>query len=49
MKNYEKLLLVLYGINCLLTAFLGNWVAALGWGCAFMVQLRIAKYINIEE
>jgi hypothetical protein len=49
MKNYEKLLLVLFGINCLTTIFLDNWAAVLGWGCAFMVQLRVMKYINIDE
>jgi len=49
MKNYEKLLLVLFGINCLSAVFLGNWLAVLGWAYAFIVQLRIVKYINIEE
>jgi hypothetical protein len=49
MKNYEKLLLGIYGINIILTIFTGNWVADLGWVCAFMGQLRIMKYIDIEE
>lgn len=46
MKNYEKLLLGIFGVNIILTIFTGNWVATLGWGCAFMVQLRIMKYIE---
>lgn len=46
MKNYEKLLLVLFGVNCVATTVTGNWIATLGWACAFMVQLRIMKYIE---
>lgn len=48
MKIYEKTLLILFGFNCIASLFLNNWNAALGWGSAFMLQLRVMKYIKID-
>jgi len=48
MRKFEIGVVILYGVSVCLSAVLGNWVAALGWGSALLLQLRIMDVINID-
>lgn len=47
-RNVEIFLAVLYVINVGMTIVSGNYVAAMGWGCALLAQLRIMDVIKID-
>lgn len=47
-KNVEIFLAVLYVFNVGLAIVSGNYVAAMGWGCALLAQLRIMDVIKID-
>lgn len=49
MKKYEKILLFLFAINCITSAIIGNYMASVGWITAFLIQLRITDYIDLEK
>jgi len=48
MRKFEIGMVILYGINVMLSVVLGNWTATLGWACALLLQLRIMNVINID-
>ena len=48
MKKFDIAMATLYGANICLSALLGNWVAALGWACALLLQLRIMNVVNVD-
>jgi hypothetical protein len=41
-------LALLYVLNLGMGIYLKNWVAAMGWGCALLAQLRIMNLIKID-
>ena len=47
-RNVERFLAVLYVLNVGMTIVSGNYVAAMGWGCALLAQLRIMGIIKID-
>ena len=47
-KKWEIFLAVLYVLNVGMTIVTGNYVAAMGWGCALLAQLRIMGVIKID-
>jgi len=47
-KKWEIFLTVLYVLNVGMTIASGNYVAAMGWGCALLAQLRIMDVIKID-
>jgi len=47
-KKYEIFLTLLYVLNVGMTIVSGNYVAAMGWGCALLAQLRIMGVIKID-
>jgi hypothetical protein len=47
-KKYEISLALLYVLNTGMSIYSENWVAAMGWGCALLAQLRIMDVIRID-
>ena len=47
-KNVEIFLALLYVLNVGMSIVSGNYVAAMGWGCALLTQLRIIDVIKID-
>lgn len=47
-KNFEIFLALLYVLNTGMSIASENWVAAMGWGCALLAQLRIMDIIRID-
>ena len=47
-KKFEIFLALLYFLNVGMTIASGNYVAAMGWGCALLAQLRIMDVIKID-
>ena len=47
-KNVEIFLALLYALNVGMSIVSGNYVAAMGWGCALLAQLRIMDVIRID-
>ncbi len=47
-RNFERFLVFLYGFNIGMSVVSENWVAAMGWGCALLAQLRIMDIIRID-
>lgn len=47
-KKYEISLALLYLFNTGMCVYSENWVAAMGWGCALLAQLRIMGVIRID-
>jgi hypothetical protein len=47
-KNFERFLALLYVLNLGMGIVSGNYVAAMGWGCALLAQLRIMDIIRID-
>ena len=47
-RKYEIFLALLYVFNVGLAIVSGNYVAAMGWGCALLAQLRIMDVIKID-
>jgi hypothetical protein len=47
-RKYEIFLALLYVFNVGLAIVSGNYVAAMGWGCALLTQLRIMDVIKID-
>lgn len=45
-RKFEIFLAVLYVINVGMSIVSGNYVAAMGWGCALLSQLRILSLID---
>lgn len=45
-KNFEKFTLILYILNVGISIATGNWIAVMGWICAFIVQLRLINLID---
>jgi hypothetical protein len=45
-KNFEKFTLILYILNVGISITTGNWVAVMGWTCAFIAQLRLINLID---
>ena len=48
MKKFEIFIAIIYLLNCFMCIFMQNWVAVMGWACAFLLQLRIMNLIEIE-
>jgi len=51
MRNkFDMGLMLLFLINTILTSLEGNYIAGLGWGCAFLTIVRIiTNNINNDE
>jgi len=47
-RKYEISLALLYLLNTGMCIYSENWVAAMGWGCALLAQLRIMGVIKID-
>lgn len=47
-KKYEIFLALLYVLNLVMSIYTKNWIAAMGWGCALLAQLRIMDIIKID-
>jgi hypothetical protein len=47
-RKYEIFLALLYVLNLGMSIVSGNYVAAMGWGCALLAQLRIMNLIKID-
>ena len=47
-RKYEIFLALLYVLNVGMAIASGNYVAAMGWGCALLAQLRIMDVIKID-
>jgi hypothetical protein len=47
-RKYEIFLALLYVLNLGMSIVSGNYVAAMGWGCALLAQLRIMDIIRID-
>ena len=45
-KNFEKFTLILYILNVGMSIATGNWIAVMGWACAFITQLRLINLID---
>jgi hypothetical protein len=47
-RKYEIFLALLYVLNLGMSIVSGNYVAAMGWGCALLAQLRIMDIVRID-
>lgn len=45
-KDFEKFTLILYILNVGISIATGNWIAVMGWTCAFIAQLRLINLID---
>jgi len=45
-RKFEIVLAIIYTLNIAMNIFTRDWVACMGWTCAFLSQLRIISLIE---